>query len=117
MPELINLESVEEIEALIEASRARPVMIFKHSLICPVSTMAFQEFQKFLGARPDEDAVDYRLIEIQRARPVSAAVAERTGVRHESPQALLLKGGEVVWHDSHSSIRVDTLEKAVGAQG
>jgi bacillithiol system protein YtxJ len=34
-------------------------------------------------------------------------------VRHESPQALVLRGGEVVWHDSHYGIQVEALNQAV----
>jgi monothiol bacilliredoxin len=34
-------------------------------------------------------------------------------VRHESPQALLLAGGEVVWHASHGSIRAEALASAL----
>ena len=52
------------------------------------------------------------MIEIQRARPVSIALAERTGVRHESPQALLLRDARVVWHASHYQIHLTALEKA-----
>lgn len=113
MPQARKLDTVEDIDELIEKSGDKPVFIFKHSLVCPVSTMAHREFESYLASRPDDDGVDYTLIEIQNARPVSNAVAERTGVRHESPQALLLHGGKVVWHDSHHGIRTDTLEKAV----
>lgn len=113
MPELKKLQNVDEIDPLIEKSHEAPVLIFKHSLTCPISTMAFQELERYLAGRPEDDAVVHTLIEIQNARPVSKAVAERTGVRHESPQALLLKGGEVVWHGSHSGIRHDTLSRAV----
>ena len=117
MAELRKLHDVSEIEQLIEVSHQTPVMIFKHSLICPISSMAFRELRRYLDERPEDDAVVHALVEIQKARPVSNAVAERTGVRHESPQALLLKGGEVVWHESHSSIRFEALNRAVGAAG
>ena len=115
MAEVRKLQNVEEIDQLIETSRAKPVMIFKHSLICPISAMAHREFERFLVGRPQDDPVVHTLIEIQNARPVSNAVAEKTGVRHESPQALLLKDGKVVWHKSHSGIRFESLNEAVGA--
>ena len=54
-------------------------------------------------------------IEIQNAREVSNAVAEKTGVRHESPQALLLRDGEVVWNASHGAITVESLAGALEA--
>ncbi|NIR34599.1 MAG: bacillithiol system redox-active protein YtxJ, partial [Actinobacteria bacterium] len=79
------------------------VMIFKHSLVCPTSSLAFREYERYVAEHGSDDGVVHALIEIQNARPVSNAVAEKTGVRHESPQALLLRGGEAVWHESHSS--------------
>ena len=54
------------------------------------------------------------IIEIQRARDVSGAVAERTGVRHQSPQALLIRDGKVVWYASHYSIQATAIDQALG---
>ncbi len=113
MAEVRKLLNVDEIDPLIESSHQTPVMIFKHSLSCPISSAAYREYQRYLDERPADDGVVHTLIEIQNARPVSNAVAETTGVRHESPQALLLRDGKVVWHDSHHRIRVDSLSQAV----
>jgi bacillithiol system protein YtxJ len=46
-------------------------------------------------------------------RQLSAKIASETGVRHQSPQALLFHRGEVVWHDSHWSIDENALEEAL----
>ncbi|HEX9730577.1 MAG TPA: bacillithiol system redox-active protein YtxJ [Thermoanaerobaculia bacterium] len=113
MVEVVKLRTVDELDSLIEKSHQAPVMIFKHSLICPISAAAYGEFESYLAARPAGDRVVHALVEIQRARPVSNAVAERTGVRHESPQALVLRGGRVVWHQSHGALRVASLSGAV----
>lgn len=113
MAEVLKLQNIDELDSLIERSHEAPVMIFKHSLICPISSRAYGEFERYLAERPSGDTVVHALIEIQKARPVSNAVAERTGVRHESPQALVLKGGQVVWHQSHSALRVESLSQAV----
>ena len=115
MAESPRIESVPELERLIEQSRSAPVMLFKHSLICPISTAAFRQYQQFLEQRPADDGVIYGLVEIQNARDVSNEIASRTGVRHESPQALLLTGGEAVWHASHGSIRAEALAAAIDA--
>lgn len=48
-------------------------------------------------------------------RPVSLALAERVGVKHESPQALLIKDGRALWHDSHRAITTEALVSAVTA--
>lgn len=51
---------------------------------------------------------------VREDRPLSLAVAERTGVAHESPQVICLVGGRAVGHASHGSVTVAALEKMVG---
>ncbi len=113
MSEYSRLESVSEIEPLIARSRETPVLLFKHSLTCPISGAALRQYQRFLDQRSDDDPTLYTLIEVQNARDVSTEIARVTGVRHESPQALLLRGGEVAWHASHWSIKAEALASAV----
>ncbi len=115
MSEYSRVESVSEIDGLVEKSRQAPVMLFKHSLTCPVSSTALRQYQSFLDGRPEGDAGVYTLVEVQNARDVSNEIARRTGVRHESPQALLLRDGEVAWHASHWSIKAEALASAVDA--
>jgi bacillithiol system protein YtxJ len=50
---------------------------------------------------------------VQRAREVSREVEARTGVRHESPQALILRGGEAVWSASHWRVTAEAVESAL----
>ncbi len=113
MSEYSRLQSVSEIDELLAQSRQKPVIFFKHSLTCPISSAAFGEYESFLEDRPADDVAVYTLIEIQNAREVSDELTRRTGVRHESPQALLVRDGEVAWHASHWSIRSQSLKAAV----
>jgi bacillithiol system protein YtxJ len=113
MADIETIESLPALDALIERSRETPVWVFKHSLTCPISSTAWSEFMRFAGRPEGTSGAVYALIEIQRARPVSNALAERTGVRHQSPQALLLRDARVVWHASHYDIQVAALERAV----
>jgi bacillithiol system protein YtxJ len=103
------------VDELLAASQRQPVLVFKHSLTCPVSHAAFHEFERFLAARPASDGVRYELIEVQNDRPASNEVAQRTGIRHESPQAILLDKGAVRWHASHWKINRDALEEALAS--
>ena len=107
-----RLESLEELDPLLEASREQRVLLFKHSLTCPISLAAFRRYEEYLESA--DDGVEHVLVEVQRAREVSNAIAEETGVRHESPQALLIDKGEVAWHASHWKITGDTLRQAIG---
>ncbi len=113
MSELTKLSSVEDLDRWLERSHREPVWVFKHSLTCPISGSALSEFQAFAG---DEDgATGYALIEVQTARELSNEPARRTGVRHESPQALLLRDDRAIWHASHWHIKADSLRRASAA--
>lgn len=111
MATIRRIEHVSELDGLLNGENRQPVWIFKHSLTCPISAAAWMEFQSFAGGQPEDGAV-YVLIEVQRARQVSNEVASRTGVRHQSPQAILLRGGAVAWHASHWSIDTASLQRA-----
>ena len=86
--------------------------MLKHSLTCPVSTAGFREFEKYLDGREDSGDAVFALIQIQKQRPLSNHVAQVTGVRHESPQALIMQEGKVLWHASHWAITEASLKDA-----
>ena len=90
-----SLHTVADLDAAIASSHEQPVLLFKHSITCGVSAEADEQVRRFLDATGA--GVLCGLVVVQRARPVSAAIVERLGVRHESPQALLLRDGGVVW--------------------
>jgi bacillithiol system protein YtxJ len=104
-----------ELDRAIEESARQPVLFFKHSLICSVSVWVRKAWDEFVEGRDDEAL--YAVIEIQNAREVSNELARRTGVKHESPQVLLLKGGQAVWSASHWDISKESLEAAVRGVG
>lgn len=108
------LVDVQALDAAIAESRERPVLLFKHSRYCGVSCEALDELQSHIEARPP-DGVAYKLITVQTHRPVSDAVAQRLGLRHETPQAILLRDGKVVWNASHFRITATQLDQAVNA--
>jgi bacillithiol system protein YtxJ len=109
MEQLRQIEHAHAFEELVELSHRQPVWIFKHSLTCPVSGNALGEVARFADAAP---AAALYVIPVQRARPLANRVEEATGVRHESPQALLLRHGRVVWHASHWAVTSQALASA-----
>ena len=54
---------------------------------------------------------------VREDRALSLAVAERTGVRHESPQAILLDGGRPIWHASHRDVTAAAVAEACRTVG
>jgi bacillithiol system protein YtxJ len=115
--EPVRLTSIAEIDHLFDPRQTMPVLILKHSLACPLSAMAWSTYRSFLAGREPGDGVLYALVEIQNARDVSAEIARRSKVKHESPQALLLVNGEAVWSASHWRISEDSLKDALAKTG
>jgi bacillithiol system protein YtxJ len=112
MAEIQRIDSIPALDELIERSKNQTVWVFKHSLTCGISSSAWAEFRRFATDSSSEDGTIYAIIEIQNARMVSNAFAERTGVRHQSPQAVLLREARVAWHASHYQINARSLKKA-----
>ena len=112
MKSLQPLHDVESLDAAIAESRERPVLLFKHSRYCGVSMEALDELQSHIDTRAT-GAVSYKMITVQTHRPVSDAAVERLGVRHETPQAILLRDGKVVWNASHFRITASQLDKVI----
>lgn len=113
MSRLIPLADVGDLDAAIAESRERPVLLFKHSRHCGVSCEALDELHAHIEAAAGDTA--YRIITVQTHRPVSDAAAQRLGVRHETPQALLLRDGKVIWNASHFRITATELHRATSA--
>ena len=101
----VRVTDTKSFEELAHRSKERPVVIFKHSLTCPISSGAYDEMAEFEG--------EVALVEVQRARDLSREIAQRLGVAHESPQVIVLCNGQVVWNASHFNITADAVAKAV----
>ncbi|MBA3804575.1 MAG: bacillithiol system redox-active protein YtxJ [Acidobacteria bacterium] len=100
-----HVDDTKALEVLLVRSHTEPVIVFKHSTTCPISAAAYAEMS--------EVSNDVSLVVVQRARDVSREIEARTGLRHESPQAIILRNGEAVWNASHWSIKADTVETAI----
>ena len=109
----VTIDEPFALEELFVHSYNEPVLIFKHSTTCPISAHAYREMSR-LDAGP---ARQIFLVVVQTARPLSNEIARRTGVRHESPQAIVLSRGEAVWTASHYDITAAEVERAVRENG
>nr|WP_041582325.1 bacillithiol system redox-active protein YtxJ [Salisediminibacterium selenitireducens] len=100
----------------LDAKKAtgRPLFIFKNSTTCPVSREAFSEVKGFVQGYDGEAPVVY--LNVQEARELSNRIAEEYGVKHESPQLLLIDDTEVKWHASHWKITEKAISRALSDQ-
>lgn len=111
MSRLVPLTDLPALDAAILESKERPVLLFKHSRYCGVSAEALDELQSHIDSAPSDIA--YRMITVQTHRPLSDAVAQRLGLRHETPQAILLRDGKIVWNASHFRITANQLNQVL----
>jgi bacillithiol system protein YtxJ len=108
MAKVTELKTREDFDALLEVSHANPVILLKHSIACPISARAQEQFVQLEN---EADPPLYCLV-VQYARDVSNYVAEKTGIRHETPQAIVFASGEATFHTSHHAITAGRLRDA-----
>ncbi len=108
MAHVQELHVTADFDALLTASHTEPVALLKHSTACPISTRGQKQF---LQLNEDGDPPLYMVV-VQHSRALSNHIAETLDVRHESPQALIIAGGKVVYHASHYDISTEALRSA-----
>jgi len=100
---LVELNTLDKLQAAIDESRIRPVLLFKHSSSCGISAGVFRDV-KMVDA-------DINIVVVQTDRDISNEIERHTGIKHESPQAIVLKNGEPVYHASHYDITLEDLNE------
>ncbi len=102
---------MDDLEQALAASDQRPLLLFKHSFTCGVSAEALDELVAHLNERRLD--ASYAMVTVQTHREVSNAVAKKLGVRHESPQALIIRERRVVWSASHFRVTAAAVAAAL----
>ena len=105
--QFVDVAEPEEVDTLFNRSRDEPVLLFKHDPWCIVSAMAHRELKRLGGDIPTINVAD--------SQALSLGLADRTGIKHESPQVMVLSGGEVAWSASHGAITRDAVQEALAA--
>lgn len=103
-----QLSSIEQLNELVLSAQDKPVVIFKHSTRCGISSMAWKSFQS--NWTSEDTLADVYLLDLLNHRDVSSEIALVTGVFHQSPQAIVLKGTEVIYEATHSAIDATQIE-------
>lgn len=99
------LTDESQLQSIIEKSKSRPVAIFKHSTRCSTSSMVKLRLER--SAQPEH--IDFYYLDLLQYRGISNRIAEMFSVYHESPQLLLIKGGECIYDESHHAIYMDDI--------
>jgi monothiol bacilliredoxin len=101
----VPLHSASAFGELVERSHLETVVVFQHDPYCPISCKAYRE----IAGAP----VRAVLVDVTHDDELSRTIEQQTGVRHESPQVLVFRSGEVVWNASHFKITRKAVTRAV----
>ncbi|MFN3403784.1 MAG: bacillithiol system redox-active protein YtxJ [Cytophagaceae bacterium] len=100
----------KELDKIIEESKSHPVLIFKHSTRCSVSSTALSRLERSWVSEEMKNVSPY-FLDLLSYRNISNLISETFKINHESPQALLIKDGNVVYHASHLGISYSEIKK------
>lgn len=101
----VALDTAADVEQAFAASHDAPVVLFKHDPYCPISAAAHRELQQMQGEVP--------LVDVAHANNLAQDIARRTGVRHESPQVIVIRDGQARWSASHWDITQQKVADAL----
>ncbi len=110
---IARLTKMTELDEAVGSSADRPVFIFKHSTVCPVSARAAEQYHEFAAEDASSPSPLLTEVLVREDRNLSNEIESRLAVTHESPQILLLRDGQVVWHESHFSISTERMRTAL----
>ena len=104
-----TLTELSQVQHILESSQEKPQLFFKHSTRCSISTMALSRFEK--SGILDNQELDCWYLDLLDFRPISLEIEKQCHVTHQSPQAIVLKNGEVIYHESHGMIDANDILK------
>ncbi|GAA5225043.1 bacillithiol system redox-active protein YtxJ [Membranihabitans marinus] len=107
MKNIKELQSTEDLDLLIERSKEKPQIIFKHSTSCSIS--AFVKNRVYKQLKSDSQDLDFNYLDLIQYRNISNLIADRFQVIHESPQIIVVSKGQSIYNASHLDISMDAL--------
>ncbi len=92
----------QDVLDIIEKSTEKPQILFKDSLTCGISAFAKERLMNDNAILAD--IADFNYLDLLAHRDISAFIASKLDVIHQSPQIIVVMDKKVVFRDSHHSI-------------
>ncbi len=105
------IQSEKDLEDINKKSFKNSQLIFKHSTGCSVSSMVKDKLESGWVFRNEQLAPNY--LDLLDFRALSSQIEREYDVRHESPQALIIKGGKCIASMSHTAININALAETI----
>lgn len=103
------LSEESDLDQIITDSLDKPQVIYKHSTRCATSYFALKNLEMLTAAKYDN--ADFHMVDVIKNRNFSQYIGEKFGIRHESPQLLLVVNKSVSWNGSHQAVQSEILEE------
>jgi bacillithiol system protein YtxJ len=104
----INLTVLKDLDTILQKSKTKTQVIFKHSTRCGISKMVMKQF---IDKYDLDINIDLYYLDLLSYRDVSNETGFKFQVIHQSPQLLVIKNETTVAHASHSAINDIDLKR------
>ena len=104
-----QLDGEASLNTVLDRARDELVILFNHDPCCPISRRAFTQMEQL--------DCDVLLVDVSSERELTSEIQSRTGIRHESPQVIVLRDGAVAWSASHFAITAEAVRNVTSANG
>lgn len=104
-----KLSEIEQLEEINKASFEAPVMIFKHSTRCNISSSALNRVERNWNNEQDDVKVKPYYLDLIAYRNISNEIAKKWDIEHQSPQVLVIKNGTCIYTETHMGINYDEI--------
>jgi bacillithiol system protein YtxJ len=99
-----TIESELQLQAAIDESYERPVVLFKHSVTCGISAGAKYRLEQEWDFKREE--LSFYYLDLLAFRSLSNKIADVLDVTHQSPQVIIINDGKAIYSTSHHMISV-----------
>ena len=107
-----KLTNASQLNQIKTDSTEKPIIIFKHSTSCSISRMVLDRLTRNWKDEEMKSA-DFYFLDLLSYRDISNQIAHDFGVRHESPQVIIIKEGKAVYNNSHMGVDYNEISKQI----
>jgi bacillithiol system protein YtxJ len=111
-----SITSMQQVDTLLEESKQKLILFFKHSTRCSISAQALAKIERQWTEEWNKFA-KLAYLDILKYREVSNYVSQKLNVEHQSPQLLVVKEGVCIFNSSHNAINLhdvsDQIKKSI----
>ena len=107
-----NLTNPSQLSDILAISETKPVLIFKHSTRCSISSMALDRLNRKWKAE-NSDKISPYFLDLLSFREISNQIASDFKIEHQSPQVLLISKGTCVYDAAQNAIDLGLILEEV----